>query len=409
MRNSTGQPDHFGERACDTMTSPFHHKPLHERFGPWGWMRARLRGMTLSILGRLLATDDGKGILAAVLNGVLRSKPGLDVSDLLESRPYADLGHSSRPLTDAAGRNVIMITARFRTGSTLLWNLFRHVQGCTAYYEPLNERRWFDPSVRGSRVDLTHRGAEEYWREYEGLIDLGHYYREEWISHNLFMDADAWDPNLKSYVDLLIEKSPRRPVLQFNRIDFRLPWFRKNFPGASLVHLYRHPRNQWCSTLMDLHCYNKDAVMADFARHDKFYLLAWANDLKYHFPFLDPRRASHPYQLFYYIWKLSYWFGRRYAHYSLSFEDLVQQPDTTLPALFAWLGIHEYELTKLKQLVVVPPLDKWRDYADEQWFVRQESACEDVLADYLSSTPCRPGEYTSPSLVAGSLQLMKLQ
>ena len=41
-------------------------------------------------------------------------------------------------------RPPIFITARFRTGSTLLWNIFRHIEGCTAYYEPFNERRWFD-------------------------------------------------------------------------------------------------------------------------------------------------------------------------------------------------------------------------------------------------------------------------
>jgi len=63
----------------------------------------------------------------------------------------------------------VFITARFRSGSTLLCNLFRQVDACTAYYEPFNERRWFDPSVRGNRVDPTHRDVEDYWREYDAL------------------------------------------------------------------------------------------------------------------------------------------------------------------------------------------------------------------------------------------------
>src|SRR5262249_33077428 len=144
---------------------------------------------------------------------------------------------------------------------------------------------------------------------------------------------------MKRYVERLIERSAGRPVLQFNRIDFRLPWFRRQFPGAKIVHLYRHPRDQWCSSLVDVKCCPRDARMADFARHDKFYLLMWATDLNYHFPFLDPARIGHPYQLFYYIWKLSYLFGRQYGHCSVAFEDLVRDPDLTLLELFGGLDI----------------------------------------------------------------------
>ena len=87
------------------------------------------------------------------------------------------------------------------------------------------------------------------------------------------MDEDFWDPDLKRYVEILIERAPGRPVLQFNRIDFRLPWFRRHFPDAKIVHLYRHPRDQWCSALMDVKCFPRHGRVEDFAAHDKFYLL----------------------------------------------------------------------------------------------------------------------------------------
>lgn len=172
-------------------------------------------------------------------------------------------------------------------------------------------------------------------------------------------------------------------ALQFNRIDFRLPWFRHHFPKAKLIHLYRHPRDQWCSSLVDLKAYPHDARREDFAAHDHFYLLNWARDLKYHFPFLAEQSVSHPYQLFYYIWKLSYLFGRKYAHHSVVFEHLVEGPKAQLGELFRVLNLDGVGLDQLLPLFAKPSLGKWKDYA-EAWFRYHEEACETVLADFLA-------------------------
>ena len=68
--------------------------------------------------------------------------------------------------------DIIFITSRFRSGSTLLWNLFREVGGCTSYYEPFNERQWFNKALRGDDVDSSHRGVDDYWAEYNDLERL---------------------------------------------------------------------------------------------------------------------------------------------------------------------------------------------------------------------------------------------
>jgi hypothetical protein len=343
--------------------------------------------MLFDFMTQTATTDDAKQILNSTLGDLLSWRPrGFPENSLRADSPYPDLGRAPTASPTADREDIIFITARFRSGSTLLWNLFRSLDGFASYYEPFNERRWFDPSKRGSRIDPTHRKAEEYWREYEGLSVLGDYYRESWIRNNLYMDAGSWDPAMKRYVELMIEHSRGRPVLQFNRIDFRLPWFRHHFPKAKIIHLYRHPRDQWLSTLVDPKAFPKEKSMTDFVRHDHFYLREWARDLKYRFPFLDESGISSPYQLFYYVWKLSFLYGRRDADHSLSFEDLVSRPDSCLRKLWSVLSIPEVDFDKLNQLIDKPPLGKWRSYSDEEWFQQQEATCETVLTDFFART-----------------------
>jgi len=328
--------------------------------------------------------DDAKRIATNALQGLLTCYPTEAISNLVNVKsPYPELGRDSGDAPVAAKSGAIIVTARFRSGSTLLWNLFRNIDGVTAFYEPFNERRWFDPESRGNRLDGTHRGISDYWREYDGFEDLGHYYNEDWTCRDLLMNAKFSNPPMKRYIELLIERAPGRAVLQFNRIDYRLPWIKHNFPYAKIVHLYRNPRDQWCSSLVDTKSFSKDEDMNGFSPHDHFYLTMWARDLKYQFPFLDERTVAHPYQLFYYIWKLSYLFGLKYAHYSFSFEDLIEQPKITLGKLFGELKFTKIDLEKSTRLIEYVGVNKWRQFADDSWFKQHEMVCETVLSEFL--------------------------
>ncbi len=277
------------------------------------------------------------------------------------------------------GGGPIFATGRFRAGTTLLWNLFRHAGGITAYYEPFNPRRWFDPAARGAHVDPRHRVAS-YWDEYLGMEDLAPLFRDRWHERNFLMSAGSRDRTMERYVRALVERAPQRAALQFNRIDLRLPWFRDRFPDATIVQVLRNPRDQWCSLLLKPERFPADADPQAFAAHDHFYLRQWIADLAGAFPALEDGYSAHPYRAHYLLWRLSQAFGFAYADFSFAFEDLVREPRTTLAELCAATAIDASVVPRLAALVEPISIGGWVEWADDAWFAAHESAADEALA-----------------------------
>ncbi|MBI5944980.1 MAG: glycosyltransferase [Chloroflexi bacterium] len=270
----------------------------------------------------------------------------------------------------------IFITARFRSGSTLLWNIFRNAAGAHAYYEPLHEQL---PELIKLEIppQTRHFFVESYFDQYPNVEQLRRFHKSEFGVHRLFLEANDQHQGMKDYFNYLISYPPQNKtvVLQENRIDFRLPWIRSNFPAAILVHLHRSPRDQWISTIQGF-----PGNIDQDIDSDPYRITTWSRDLIRQFPFLASPLIRHPYQRYYYLWKLSYLMGKHCADFSLAYEDLLFDPQKYIKQLLELGGLDTREnLVKCCKLIVKHPMNVWKEYQTESWFADLEQECENQL------------------------------
>jgi hypothetical protein len=353
-------------------------------------LKDRFKKILFQIIRKLLST-----------NGIREELFGIVENKCIDYNQISNLGYhpdtytsqdSKKPLVgNQLLPNPIFITARFRSGSTLLWNIFRSVPQFTAYYEPLiNEF----PSQRGRarqhKVDPTHWGVKDYHSEYSNIPGLDDAFRIEWATKNLYMGSHFYDPVLEKYLRLLIENAKDRPVLQFNRVDFRLPWLRAKFPKAFILHLYRNPRDQWISMIKN-DCYIPKEFDWDktdlYPEINAFYLWDWWRDLHHQMPFLKLEYLEHPYQLHYLIWRASYIFGKNYSDLSIKYEDILESFEDVAEKMFSSVGLQINVADHLSSsLQPRKRHSDWAYYASGDWFETLEESAESLICSYFSTS-----------------------
>ncbi len=272
----------------------------------------------------------------------------------------------------------VFITGRFRSGSTLLWNVFRQVGEAVSFYEPLHESLL--QMIRSRTLPQPeHYHVRTYFESYPLETDLAKHHDSTFGVCRLHLEADEPHLRLRDYLTFLINRvnENRIPVLQCNRIDFRLPWIRANFPKAVIIHLYRSAREQWISSVDGNSRFADNDVDAD-----PFLITTWARDLCEQFPFLARPFIRHSYERFYYLWKLSYLIGSRQADLSVSFEDILCDDRTVLWQILDLAGVEPRRwIEHCSGLVVKATAENKLNYRDEQWFHGLEEKCETTLKD----------------------------
>jgi hypothetical protein len=270
----------------------------------------------------------------------------------------------------------LFITARFRTGSTMIWNIFRQLPDVVALYEPLHGQL---PGYisHPNLVRKEHLYVKSYFDEYQSIKDCVEHHRTDFSDHRLYLEEGDDYPELKEYIQVLLNSvSPGKTcVIKFNRIDFRLPWIKKNFPDAKIMHLSRNPRTQWYSTIA-----RYEGNIDTSLEFDDFFVTTFARDLYRQFPFLSGPYTTHIYQRFYYLWKLSLLAGQRLSGISLTYENFLQEPEHYLHNIldFANLDTRENFLT-CKNFIDSKPKRSWTKMTDESQYEEIETRCNALL------------------------------
>jgi hypothetical protein len=127
-----------------------------------------------------------------------------------------------------------------------------------------------------------------------------------------------------------------------------------------------------------------------FAQHDGFYLMRWAKDLKYYFPFLDLSPSSHPYGLFYQIWRLSYAFGALYADLSISLEKIVAAPREAVERIMGTFNVVDYDLATLVAAISPSATRRASTAENDALFGRIETQVDSELAQLLGPRDREP-------------------
>jgi len=301
------------------------------------------------------------------------------MAEILTKRMNASLperSEKSLPGSSHLSKEAIFITGRFRSGTTVLWNLFNVQKRYTAYYEPLNDS--LIAAVQCTKPMASHRGVSSYWDAYQPLLDqLPDYHKPEFAYHRLILEEGDKYRGLKNYLDFLLHQArDHRPVLQFNRVDFRLPWLRQTYPGATLVHVFRNPRNAWVSSRRHL----PEDEWDDAYHPDAYDLFQWIVALGDEFPFVsDPKNS---YEAHYYLYRLSRIMGERVADCSIDFDREIQSsPEASLSKLVETGCLRPDDVGTARTVIERIDEEHWSAYRSDKWFGEIESRCEEALRE----------------------------
>ncbi len=180
----------------------------------------------------------------------------------------------------------------------MFWNLLRDFPKYTCYYEPLHDQLLFNIEEQILWQDDTHDDVKDYWREYRSIpLKRMRTFWQPWFGRERYvLTKEDEAPDLKAYLDFLIDQAEGIPVFKFVRAGLRAEWLRENYPDAQVVHIVRNPRSVWTS-MMGRKCVDDSSIdtLDDRA-------VEWLSNMQRFAAALGIRAKAHPYEQFYELW-----------------------------------------------------------------------------------------------------------
>jgi hypothetical protein len=252
--------------------------------------------------------------------------------------------------------NLVFLSGDFCSGSTLLFTLFRETREYYCLYEPLHSRLR-EYLVWPLRVYEHHYFVNDYFQEYKGFNRVGELFRPEWAVKNLHLTAEDRAEDLYLYLNYLIETSFQRSgqvLLKFNRAAFRLPWLRKRFPSAKIVHIYRDKNSQWKSVVArGQEALGREDIGQASPHFEGFNVASWCEDLKGVFPELAAERSETGFERFSKLYDRSLAAHREHSDVSIEFGALCKDFEPQCARMFEVAGCRA-DPARLKALVIQP-------------------------------------------------------
>ncbi len=245
----------------------------------------------------------------------------------------------------------IFITGRFRAGTSFLWQLFDRLPEFCAWYEPLHPQ--LPSHVEHIKPKADHVGIKDYWRSYSKHPGYLNHFSADFAHNALWLEADSIYPEMKNYIDTLISLSgEQQAVLQFNRMDFRLPWLKAVYPEATIIHIARNPIQLWYSQRK--HITKIDRTNPSVP--DAYELMQWSVALATRLPFLAKRKHAHAFFRCCALQKISDLMGARLADVSLSLEQDVFESDAFAEKLQRHVGLEIDDWLQAQQYKHIAPV-----------------------------------------------------
>ena len=246
-------------------------------------------------------------------------------------------------------KSPIFITGRFRSGTSFLWQVFNELEGYCAWYEPLHPQLL--SAIKHVKPKCDHVGINDYWQSYRDKPEFESAYSMQFATKQLYLEAEDEYDELEAYINCLIDLSETEvPVIQFNRVDFRLPWLKAKFPEAKIIHIERNALQLYYSQRKHI-----DLMHRDEAHYwDAYELMPWCYALQPQFPFLISTDIDHAFYSFYMIYQLSKLMAAEHCDVSITLDSQVFQSNKFIDKLASVVDLSNVQKAQIKSLKHVP-------------------------------------------------------